>query len=413
MIKNGGRRGIQTGKTNLGGIVLTCSEILLGLPGYQVIAVERAPGGVRIRVRYVGPRGCPHCGGTALRSKGWVRRRVRHEDWGQRHCQLEVEAPKAQCLACGRHFRQPLPGILPWQRASEAFRRAIFQQHLDGINRSRLARREGIGAATVQRYFQHGLRRQAAQWQSLRCPKYLGLDEHFFTRRHGYATTLCHLGRHKVFDVVLGRSEASLDAYFQRLEGKQEVELVCIDLASHYRALVRKHFPNARIVADRFHVIRVVNHHFLACWRELDPAASRNRGLLSLMRRHRHRLSPPQQDRLDQYLAQHPVLHLIYRFKQRLCHLLLHKHQTRAQCRRLACRFLKAISQLRESGLPQLVQLGQTLYAWREEIAAMWRFTRNNGITEGFHTVMELINRQAFGFRNFENYRMRVKVLCG
>ena len=35
----------------------------------------------------------------------------------------------------------------------------------------------------------------------------------------------------------------------------------------------------------------------------------------------------------------------------------------------------------------------------------MWRFTRNNGITEGFHTVMELINRQAFGFRNARKLR--------
>jgi len=43
----------------------------------------------------------------------------------------------------------------------------------------------------------------------------------------------------------------------------------------------------------------------------------------------------------------------------------------------------------------------------------MWRFTRNNCITEGFHNKMELINPQAHGFRNFENYRLRVKVLCG
>jgi Transposase len=42
----------------------------------------------------------------------------------------------------------------------------------------------------------------------------------------------------------------------------------------------------------------------------------------------------------------------------------------------------------------------------------MWRFTRNNGITEGFHNKMETINRVAYGFRNFENYRLRVKVLC-
>jgi hypothetical protein len=41
-----------------------------------------------------------------------------------------------------------------------------------------------------------------------------------------------------------------------------------------------------------------------------------------------------------------------------------------------------------------------------QEIATMWRFTRNNGITEGFHNKMETISRQAYGFRNFENYRL-------
>ena len=40
------------------------------------------------------------------------------------------------------------------------------------------------------------------------------------------------------------------------------------------------------------------------------------------------------------------------------------------------------------------------------------RFTRNNGITEGFHRKMKLIQRRAYGFRNFENYRLRVRVLC-
>jgi transposase len=184
-------------------------------------------------------------------------------------------------------------------------------------------------------------------------------------------------------------------------------------LSSTYRALVRLHFPNARIVADRFHVIRLINHHFLACWRELDPVGSRNRGLLSLMRRHRHKLSPDQQQRLTAYLAAQPALELIYRFKQRLCYLLLKKQRNRKQCQALLPRFLRAVHQLREAGLAQLVQLGQTLHTWREEIVSMWRFTRNNGITEGFHNKMELINRQAYGFRNFENYRLRVKVLCG
>jgi hypothetical protein len=33
-------------------------------------------------------------------------------------------------------------------------------------------------------------------------------------------------------------------------------------------------------------------------------------------------------------------------------------------------------------------------------------------ITEGFHTKMEVLQRQAYGFRNFQNYRLRVRVMC-
>ena len=388
------------------------SEIVLGLPDYEITDLQIRGGGIHISARYTGPRTCPHCGCDRLRNKGRYVRRVRHENWGLRHCVLELEAAKFQCQDCGRYFRQRFPGIQPCQRSSEAFQKMIFRQHLDGINRSRLGRREGIGAATVERYFQRGLKRQFGEWHSPRCPQVLGIDEHFFTRRSGYATTLCDLRNHKVYDVVLGRSELSLEAYFRRLEGKAEVRVVCMDLAAHYRSLVRLHFPNARIVADRFHVIRIINHHFLACWRDLDAVGSRNRGLLSLMRRHRHNLRADQQLRLAAYLAAHPALESIYRFKQRLCDLLLKKHRTRRQCEQLVPRFLRALYQLRQAGLAQLVQLGQTLASWSQEIVAMWRFTRNNGITEGFHNKMELINRQAYGFRNFQNYRLRVKVLC-
>jgi len=186
-----------------------------------------------------------------------------------------------------------------------------------------------------------------------------------------------------------------------------------MDLSSTYRSLVKKHFPNARIVADRSHVIRLINHHFLRCWREIDPVASNNRGLLSLMRRHRRNLKPEQKVKLQAYLDAHPALEAIYRFKQVLCYLLLKRHRTRKQCSLLIPKLLSAIDQLGAATLPHLVQLGDTLDSWKTEIAAMWRFTRNNGITEGFHNKMETITRQAYGFRNFENYRLRVKVLCG
>ena len=240
----------------------------------------------------------------------------------------------------------------------------------------------------------------------------LGIDEHFFWRKDGYATTFCDLRTHTIFDVVLGRSEAALEEYLAKLPGKERVQVVCMDLSSGYRALVHKYFPQAKIVADRFHAIRLINHHFLACWREIDPAGSKHRGLVSLRRRHRHNLKPEQWTKLKGYFAQFPVMGEIYRFKQRLCYLLLKKHRTRKQCEPLVRRFVKALQDLSEAKLAQLVQLGQTLTSWSVEIARMWRFTRNNGITEGFHTKMEVLQRQAYGFRNFRNYRLRVRVMC-
>ena len=94
----------------------------------------------------------------------------------------------------------------------------------------------------------------------------LGIDEHFFTRKRGYATTLVDLNNHKVFDVVLGRSEASLRSYLKRLPGKEKVRVIVMGLSETYRQIAQQYFPNALIVADRFHVVRLVNQHFLKLW---------------------------------------------------------------------------------------------------------------------------------------------------
>lgn len=55
--------------------------------------------------------------------------------------------------------------------------------------------------ATVERHFQYFLRRRGAELEGATCPRIPGIDEHFFSRRHGYATTFCDLGKHKVYDV--------------------------------------------------------------------------------------------------------------------------------------------------------------------------------------------------------------------
>lgn len=387
-------------------------ESLLGLSGYEEKSIQGLKR-VEVRAQYVGPVRCPHCESEKLRKKDRYVRRVRHANFGTRPCHLELEACKYRCLSCGKYFNQRFPGIGPRRRYSEAFRQQIVREHREGISQHTLARREHLGSATVERWYHEALFRKAQERVNDACPRVLGIDEHFFTRKDGFATTLCDLGKRRVFDVVLGRSERALEAYFNGLIDKDRVRVVSMDLASNYRALVRKHFPRALIVADRFHVIRLVNQQFLATWSRLDPKGRLNRGLLSLVRRHEHNLRPEQRQRLASYLLEHPAFQIVYEFKQRLCRVLSLKHRTARQCRRLAPFLIQAIDHLKSSSFPPLQQLGLTLDSWKEEIARMWRFTKNNAITEGFHTKMEMISRRAFGFRNFENYRLRVKVLCG
>lgn len=384
---------------------------IVGLPFVEIVRIDGVQT-VQIHARSTQSVSCPWCNGVQLRIKDSFVRVLRHASFGTRPTWLHLESHKFHCRGCGRYFNQRFPGIGKGRRSTEPFRRQVFQAHHQGISQRTLGEREQLGSATVERWYQELLEVKVRERVNDLCPRMLGIDEHFFSRKDGFATTFCDLGKRKVFDVTLGRSEKALEPYLDGLLGKERVQVVCMDLAEHYRTLVRKHFSKALIVADRFHVIRLVNQHFLATWSQLDPEGRKNRGLLSLVRRHPKRLDSDQVLRLRAYLDAHPAFGAVYDFIQKLCRILRWKTINHRKARRLVPYLVWLINQLKSSRFPALVQLGKTLWSWREEIVRMLRFSKTNGITEGFHTKMEMISRRAYGFRNFENYRLRVKVLC-
>jgi len=185
-----------------------------------------------------------------------------------------------------------------------------------------------------------------------------------------------------------------------------------MDLSESYRSIARSYFPGALVIADRFHVVRLALHHLMQTCRTIDPELTARRGALRLLQKHARNLTQPQAKRLEAYLAARPAIASIHGFKEGLMAVLGAKQQTKDQCRILVHRLLEAIRQLEQSPFQDCQKLGRTLAAWQVEIGRMWRFSRSNGITEGFHRKMKLIQRRAFGFRNFENYRRRVRALC-
>jgi transposase len=356
---------------------------------------------------------CPRCNGIQLRVKTRVRRKLKHGMWNSRLVWLDLRVPKYLCRTCQRYFMASIPGVLPRRRASEQFRREVFHIHQAGVTQLQLTRTHRISCSTVERWYQEFVTYRVKELDRRSAPLVLGIDEHFFTKKQGYATTLVDLRNHKVFDVVLGRNEESLGGYLKALPGREKVLIVVMDLSETYRRIVQKYFPNARIVADRFHVIRWINHQFMKTWGDWDPERRKNRGLISLIRRHPWNLSEEQKVKLQTYFNETPGLKEVYEFKTGLVELLLKKHQKRSETKGLIPQLLWHIEECRKSPLPRFQELARTLKRWLEPIARMWRFTKNNGITEGLHTKMEMLSRRAFGFRNFENYRLRVIALCG
>ena len=387
--------------------------INLTLPGYRIVRVEsNTEMQVYLEVLQA-PRTCPCCGACWLRSKGKYERRVRHLDCFGHASRLVIECRRYRCVDCTKSFVQPLPGIRPWRRSSEPWRRMVFERHDDGICAATLARREGLGQATVGRIYAEFTARKARERLSLDCPRVLGIDEHTRHRGQRFATTFCDLQNHRVFDLSPGRSEAELAGYLRTLRGRERVRVVCIDLSHSYRAMIRRWFPRAVIVADRFHTIRLVGLHLLRLARQLCPQLAWHRSWLHLWRTRPDHLDPDQHRRLAQLLAAQPVLAPIYELKEKLGGLLRLKHQSKRACREPIRQLLELLATLRASGLEAAIPLAQTLGAWTEEIVRMWLFSRTNGITEGIHRKMKLIQRRAYGFRCFANYRLRGIAQCG
>ena len=110
-------------------------------------------------------------------------------------------------------------------------------------------------------------------------------------------------------------------------------------------------------------------------------------------RKNPENLTPRDQGRLDQFLEGQPIIQRLYQMQLKLRSLLKLKTLSKRSCRERIPELMDLLDQLTDSGLEAMKTLSQTLRAWSEEIVRMWRFTRGNGITEGFHRKMKLIQR--------------------
>ena len=155
-----------------------------------------------------------------------------------------------------RTFYPPLSFVQPYQRRSQQVQLLILKECRQRQTFTSIAARYRVSVPTVIRYFD---RIQYAK--PTRLPWLLALDE-FKGNAQGqkYQTSITNPFTHKILDILPNQNTQDIIKYFRSFQKKQRnrVRWVIMDMSNLFRKVVQEVFPNAVIICDRFHIIRLV-----------------------------------------------------------------------------------------------------------------------------------------------------------
>jgi transposase len=255
----------------------------------------------------------------------------------------------------------------------------------------------------------------------------IGLDETLFTRTgqfrtRRWATTIADVSGHRLIDVVAGRDAGSVvDWLADRPQAWLDtIRVGTLDMAATYRSVYRQVLPQATLVADPFHVVRLATTCLdqVRRWVQNDLLGHRGHKTDPLYRARRlltkaaERLDEPGTARLRGLLAAgDPDGHVTAAWQAKEA-VRGHYHIPDPAT---AGDYLDALSaDLRTPGRHRHLQrLGRTLHTWRSEILAWHTTGVSNGPTEGQNNLIKAIKRIGYGFRSFHNYRTRLLLAHG
>ena len=175
-----------------------------------------------------------------------------------------------------------------------------------------------------------------------------------------------------------------------------------------YKDLAREYFPNATIVIDRFHVVRYVTWALenvrKRIQKELHPSKrkyfKRSRKLLLT---HKNKLKGENLDALELMLLQSTDLAVAYHLKELFYDFMASGNKAEAT-KKLKFFILATQSSNLKEFQACLTMLGN----WSKYILNAFDCKYTNGYTEGTNNAIKVIKRNAFGYRNFDNFRNRI-----
>ena len=347
---------------------------------------------------------CPKC---ATPSKSiYDTRKVRLKDQPVRGKQVLLRVAKRRfyCKPCKKPFTEPLAGVRKGRRTTERYRRGVLWACENFSDLKRVRREYRCSSWFVYESVKEHLKLNLKRKLNYPWPRTIGIDEHFVSRRRGFrefATVIIDYQNKRPRELVLGRSSGELVDHLKSIPGRENVNHVALDLSDSYKSFATNFFPNAQLVADKFHVLRLLTPH-ISRRRKLITGDVRSNPVRRLLLMNRRNIDYFKRRALDRWLDENPELFEIYWWKERM-HSFYRIRKT-GHAERILTRMT---DQMAASKLPEIKTLRRTLMKWRNEILNYFRTRITNARTEGFNNVAKLIQKRSYGVKSFEMYRLK------
>ncbi|MFP5520769.1 MAG: ISL3 family transposase [Bdellovibrionia bacterium] len=382
----------------------------LGLPEVEILDLKSGPHGFcLITQKTRSPfEVCTRCATASSSVYDHRTITVKDEPVRQAKVTLKLRKRRYYCHHCRKPFTEYVPGIWPKRRTTQRLREAIMHACNNFSNMSQVRKEFKVSSSFIYKVKYEQLELKNRQLTK-ELPKQMGIDEHFVRRKFGapqFMTVLTDLKKRSVRECVFGKTKAGLREGLSHMNGRHRVEWIALDMSDTYRGFCLEHFPNAKLVADKFHVLRVfsgiLNRH------RIDTTGDvRKNPVRKLLLRNRCNLKYYEKSALDLWLKDHPKIREAYEWKEHFHRFYRIKGYERA-CRR----FEKLMIAMKFSLIPEIKRFQRTCERWKDEILNYFLNPITNAVTEGYNRVASLVKNRAFGYRNVDNYRLSFLNAC-
>lgn len=385
-----------------------------GLRGYLYQATAYVGGAVTFRIAH-DPRTlcCPECGSWNVWCRGTKTRTFRGIPIGGKPVFLELDVQRVECLTCWEVGQVKLGFADPRRTYTRGFERYALQL-LRHMTIKDVAEHLGVGWDTIKDIQKRSLELKFSR-PKLKRLRRIAIDEICIGRGHRYLTVVLDLHSGVVVFVGDGKGSEALVPFWKRLRSSgARVKAVAIDMSQAYIEAVRSNLSRAVVVFDHFHVVKLFNEKLSDFRRELHREAQdkRMKGVLKgtrwLLLKNPDKLDATrnEKERLEEALSLNQPLATAYYMKEDL-RLLWCQNGKRA-----AGKFLKDwIARAEVSEVRMLVKFAQTLRTHRRGILAYYDHPISTGPLEGTNNKIRVMQRQAYGLRDREFFKLRILAL--